>query len=125
MSKSDNRERRKYSRFSLDNGAYAVIDSKPAPLGHIIDISSDGMSFLYAGGGLEVDRTMELGIYLYSQDISIDELPARVVSRAEVKKDNLFDFVVLIRYGLQFHNLAREQKIEVMELLKNFSDKIV
>ncbi len=125
MSNRDKKEQRKYSRFSLQNDAYAVIDSKPAPLGHLIDISIDGMSFLYAGGGLEVDRTLELGIFLYSLDVAIDELPARVVSMVEVKKDNLFDFVVLMRYGLQFHNLDREQKIEIMELLKNFSDKIV
>lgn len=109
----------------MNTGAYAVIDNKPSEMGHLIDISTDGMSFLYAGGGLDVDRKLELGILLYSHSIYVNKLPARIVSRVEVKNDSLFDFVVLMRYGLQFNNLDRVHQEEIIELIKNFSSNIV
>ncbi len=121
----NNEERRQYTRFSLDSGAFAVIDNKPNILGHILDISTNGVSFLYAGGGLEINRTMELGILLYTHDLYLDSLPARIVSEVEVKNDSLFDFVVLMRYGLQFNHLDRERQVEVIELIKKFSDRVV
>jgi c-di-GMP-binding flagellar brake protein YcgR len=114
-------ERRKEPRHKTESGTCAVIDDSYIHLGHIIDISEGGMSFIYAGSEFPTHDTLELSIYLYNKNFFIDKIPARVVSNFKIPHENLFDFVVLMRCCLQFDDLSDNQRIDLINLIQSYT----
>lgn len=123
---SDNpKERRGSPRHRAESGAYAVIDERHVDIGHIIDISDGGISFIYAGSDIQTNEALDLSIYLYNQDLFIKKIPSRVVSNFKIQHEKLFDFVVLMRCSLKFDNLDKTQKEQLAYLIKNFTSGLI
>jgi c-di-GMP-binding flagellar brake protein YcgR len=114
-------ERRTEPRHKTEGGACAIIDDSYIHLGHIIDISEGGMSFIYAGSELPARNTLELSIYLYNNNFFINKIPARIVSNYKIPHESLFDFVVLMRCSLQFDALSDNQRIDLINLIQSYT----
>ena len=121
----DGQERRKEPRHKVDSGACAVIDDSYIDVGHILDISDNGMSFIYAGAEIPQNEALELSIYLYNKELFIDKIPSRVVSNFKIPHESLFDFVVLMRCSLKFNSLDESQRDQLSYLIRNFTSGYV
>jgi hypothetical protein len=120
MSDHEN-DRRKEQRHRAESGACAVIDDTYIDVGHIIDISESGMSFIYAGSEIPTHEALDLSIYLYNNDFYIDRIPARVISNFRIPHQSLQDFVILMRCCLKFDNLTEQQRNQIEFLIKNYT----
>ncbi len=114
-------DRRKEPRHKAESGACAVIDDTYIDVGHIIDISESGMSFIYAGSEIPTHEALDLSIYLYNNDFYIDKIPTRVISNFTIPRQSLQDFVILMRCCLQFDNLSEQQRNQIEFLIKNYT----
>jgi hypothetical protein len=100
-------EQRKYKRFEIENGAFAllrsspaglsrikkmgigeiavaVFRSNPAKLGPIIDISMGGLAFRYVGSQKPSDKSLELDILVAGYGFYLSDLPFIPISDFEV-----------------------------------------
>jgi len=118
---SDAKDRRKYNRFKIEDGAYAIISHDVSRLGHIIDISKKGISFSYLGSDTIEQNEIDIDIFMYHHNYYLDKVPSKVVSNFRITNDSLFNFVTLMRCCLEFKDMPEDKQAEVEYLIKTFS----
>jgi hypothetical protein len=104
-------ERRRYKRFLVQEGAFAVFGSHVSEVGQIIDISRDGLSFRYIANG-DRDRangSSELEIYLAEKSFCLEKVPVKTVWDFEMADQFPSSPMTMRRRGVQFGELTQEQ----------------
>jgi hypothetical protein len=105
-------ERRRSQRFSLRDGGIALMTpSGPYStiVGHILDISTGGLSFRYVSDAALGDRASEVTLASAENKSYLRGLPVRTVSDFEIAKVP-FGVMSPRRYGLKFGELTEEQR---------------
>lgn len=104
-------ERRRSRRFRLRDNGIALL-TPPGPhstiVGHILDISTGGLSFRYVSDVALGDKASEVTLTSTDNKTSLRRLPVRTVSDFEIAKAP-FGIMSPRRYGLKFGPLTEEQ----------------
>ena len=111
-------ERRKFKRYKVAYGAYAVAGPEAAKLGQIKDISMGGLAFNYLADEARSQRCNELDIIIRQYSMRIEHLPVKTVSDFELAQKNVFSTVKLRQLGVQFGELTPDQTTQLEHLLK-------
>ncbi|MBU0485928.1 MAG: PilZ domain-containing protein [Proteobacteria bacterium] len=109
----DFKNRREHKRFLVKDGVFALDSTR---FGSILDISLGGLSLSSLsqhGWSLHVYDT---GIILSENDIYLRDIPFRITSKTEMKNEESFSTIKIIRIGLKFGSLDNQQ----LTSLKNF-----
>ncbi|WP_456473534.1 PilZ domain-containing protein [Desulfolithobacter sp.] len=101
------RDRRRFPRYRVKDGALAFIGTVP---GAIVDISEGGMAVHYAVFGREPNRNLRLDIFLGSDDFLLKDIPASIVNDTTLDPDAPFRAVQVKRFSLRFGELTDQQK---------------
>jgi hypothetical protein len=111
-------ERRKFQRYKVAYGAYAVAGPQAAKLGQIKDISMGGLAFNYLADEARSQRCNELDIIIRQYSMRIEHLPVKTISDFELAQKNVFSTVKLRQLGVQFCELTLDQTTQLEHLLK-------
>jgi len=109
-------EKRKESRFWIQEYAYAVLRPTSKKVGQIVDISRGGLSFRYPDTGEERVESLELDIFLVGDEFHLDRVPFRTVSERELDVELPDHAMTMKQCGVKFDRLTQEQ-IEGLDLL--------
>lgn len=108
-------ERRKYKRYKVKAGAYAVDTAKP---GLIEEMGLGGMSLHYIERKTWPEDTCLLDI-VFGEDEScrLDRLPYRVVSEHETHDDNCTETKVVMKRRIAFGDLTTDQEAKLKDFI--------
>jgi hypothetical protein len=122
------KERRRYQRYSVKPGVFALLGPDSSRMGRIIDISPDGLAFLYKNGRDKLAR-------FYKMSILFDDSPdssyspfifnVKVVSDVEIENESPFSSAVIKRFGMQFDDLTYYQKAWLAECIRDHTNGVV
>lgn len=144
MANTPNPERRRHTRFRMKNRmfavvlskhnqpyriqsmskgeiAIAVIKSKPARMGEIVEISQNGLVFHYLENGREFAQLGEMDIIFTDDDFHMARLPFRPIMETAVEADAPFDVLEMRRMTVEFGGLTAKQKRQLQHVLKNYT----
>ena len=94
-------ERRKYTRFKVRDCSFAL----HSRYGPIVDISLDGLAFLYVQSEQGAKEPVDSGMLFSGATLCCDKVPVRGISDQVAASEDL----PLRRRGLQFADLNQEQ----------------
>ena len=108
-------ERRKFKRYKLKNGAYAVDTAKP---GLIEEIGLGGMSFYYIErkNWPEDNYCLDI-VFGDDDDFRLDKLPYRVISDHEISDDIFTEAKVVKKRRVAFGDLSTEQVVKLKDFI--------
>ena len=115
-------ERRKYTRFQMKPGAYAVLSPNLVKLGQIIDISLGGLAFRYIRYGTSEIEQPDNGILLYGKNMYVDRIPFDIVADVKLSKPGIFSSVLMNKYSVQFKALNNDQMNQIESFIKSHLD---
>ena len=111
-------ERRKYQRYKVAYGAYAVARPEGGKIGQIKDISMGGLAFNYLANEVRSQHCNELDIVIRQSNMRIKDLPVKTISDFELAQKNVFSVVKLRQLGVQFGDLTQIQTSQLEHFLK-------
>ncbi len=109
------RERRRFPRYRVKEGALAFLGAVP---GNIVDISEAGITVHYVMLTSEPVPSDCLDIFYSSDDFYLPDLPSRLVSDMNSLDETPFSALRVKRLGFQFGELTPEQKRKLQEFIK-------
>lgn len=115
-------EQRKYKRFYVQNGTYAMLKYKPAVMGQIINMSKDGLAIRYADGEQQLCDSNVLDIFMTENSFYIEKLQVKTVSDREVTDKHSSDSNKARERGVQFDRLNPIQLFQLYYLLQNYTE---
>ena len=121
MTKEENIERRKYTRFRAKDGALIEVRSHRGRLGEIIDISKGGLAFRYIDIGDRPKGSFELDIFLKKTGFRLEKVPAKTISDLKTRKYFPYSSTKTRRQGVQFGELTRNQLSKLEDFIKNYT----
>ena len=108
--KEDYSERRKHNRFNVKEGGLVFINSEPAIVGKIADISLVGMAFFYVQKEGQVCDEYELHILFAEDSFFLDIDKFRTILDFEIHNDTESSSYPTRRQSVEFCNLNVSQK---------------
>ena len=115
-------DRRKSRRFLARKNTLVSVQPRPLLIGKIIDISAEGLSFIYFGHRRKFDRSSELRIFMAGlrKVISPERLPFKVIlDRPPAQKIFPQNLLKIRKCGVQFGSLTNSQKAKLGYFIKN------
>ncbi len=116
-------ERRKYKRYKVQDGVFAVLGPQSSRMGQLIDISNGGAAFYHKDTREMSEKNDELSILFDNNQTSVSYGPlkfqAAIVS--EVTVDNGRTSNATRRCGLEFKNLTYYQRAWLIECIQNYT----
>lgn len=104
---TENRERRKYTRFRVTEGAFAFINKIPFTIGNISENGVQLQSVVFDGSPNE---EMLLDFFLQNDNFYLQDLPVRLVRFQRKYSCSPFSNTEIKFFGLQFGELTQQQK---------------
>ena len=117
-------ERRKHKRFEVLDGGFAVFMpdwSHFAISGKIIDISRDGLAFLYLTNEDRSNAPFELDILSAYHGFWLGMLPVKTISDFEIADEGIVGSITTKRCGTQFGELTQKQMSQLEYFIGNFT----
>jgi len=109
-------EQRKHQRHQVQADAFVVFTPYHEKLGHIIDISMDGLAFRYTDVGQPSNESSKLDMFFADNRFHLNKVPFKTISDYEI--DPLMSFR---RCGVQFGQLTDNQKIQLTHFIKTYT----
>ena len=108
MSKSN--EKRKHTRFTVSDGAFAFINNIPFT---VRNISKGGLHLQSVSFDDSPSDDMLLDIFLKNDNFYLQNIPVRLVRLQNINPSSSFSRVHIKCFGLQFRELSPQQKIRI------------
>ena len=125
MGNLNNSERRAHKRFSVKEGAFAVIkeqqDTK-ATIGQVIDISESGLAFKYMARSEPVKVAHKLDIFFSGQGVQLKNISFKIISDFGIENSFMFSSILMRRGCLQFQNLTQIHRDQLNEFIQKYTD---
>lgn len=107
-------ERRKHKRLQVEDGAFVLLSRDSAILGHIVEISMAGLTFLYITSGKPPNGSSELEVLLPEQleddrSFYFDKVPFKTISDFAIPNELSLGSITIRRCGVQFGGLTPSQ----------------
>lgn len=103
-------ERRREPRYRLGDGAIAVTANSP---GHIQNISTGGLSFVYMHNEAPTPEGSTVDILDGQNDFFMEAIPCRIVSEKVLLNESAFSMLRMVQRSLEFGPLSREQRLHL------------
>ena len=120
-------ERRKHMRFEVREDAFVMFGPKSlhsVMAGKIIDISWDGLAFLYVTSKKRENGSFELGITFPYQGFYVGKVPVKRISDFEIAEEDREGHVMTRRCSVKFGKLSQDQIYELEYLMRIFTNKV-
>lgn len=111
----------KIKSMSKGEIALAVMKSKPACMGEIVEISRNGLSFHHIDNGVDLSQFSEMDILYTDEDFHLSRLPFKTVKETAIEGDVPFDVLSMKRLTVQFEDLTPKQKGQIDHLLEHYT----
>lgn len=111
----------KIKKMSKGEVALAVMKSKPACMGEIVEISRNGLSFQHIDNGADLSQFSELDILYVDEDFLLSRLPFKTVNDTAIEGDAPFDVLSMKKLTVQFVDLTAKQKGQLDHLLEHYT----
>lgn len=111
---ADASERRENARFTVDGNAVAVMGPVDNGLGHVIELSLSGFSFICDEGGAIASQVEENLTFFGFETMCLGRVPMTCVS--DMPETDEQGEVIRRRLGVRFDKLSKSQK----EQLRHF-----
>lgn len=115
-------ERRKFTRFRPQDGAYAALRGDFTKVGKIYDISLNGLAFRYFAEKTQDENFFHVDIFLTNNGFHLAGVPCTIIY--DVKEATFgLDGVLPYRCGMKFGSLIEEQENKLKYFLNNHATK--
>ena len=125
MVKSDggNKERRRYRRFRLKQGTFALLTGSRrefAPIGQMVNLGRDGASFLHFSPHVRLPprRLWKLTVVTSDNLFYLGEVPVKVVFDSVMATE--FPASRTRRCGVKFESLTHRQQVKLEKLMRDY-----
>jgi hypothetical protein len=113
-------ERRKYKRFRVPKNAFVLLRPHDSEVGQIIDISSKGLAFDYAGSEQLSSELSELDILITDNHFRLNKVPYKTVSNFETY-ESPSGSIRKRRCGVQFGGLTESQISQLKHFIQRYT----
>lgn len=113
-------ERRKFTRFQVQDNAYAALRGNYTKVGKIYDISLNGLAFRYLAEKVFSENFNRVDIFLSNNGFHLSGVPCSVVCD-ERECTYISPTITPYRCGLKFEGLNEKQKNELEFFLDNYT----
>ena len=117
-------ERRKHERLQTEYGAFVILPSHEKKVGRIVDISPDGLTFIYHTSGEGSAMATELDIFVAGSPVQMYTIPCRTISDVEIESD-IHRSLIIRRCGMQFGMLEKDQMFQLNYLIQHDTIPVV
>jgi hypothetical protein len=111
-------ERRKFTRFRVQDDAFAALRGNFSRVGKIYDISLNGLAFRYITNKNPDKMFTLVDIFLTNNGFHLYEVPCTIIYEVKETTNRLND-VVPYRCGIKFGSLDEEHQKELAFFLEN------
>ena len=121
MDKAASVEKRRYKRFTVQDGTFAALRNHDVTLGIIKDISQGGFAvhYIVSGNLLHCPVTIDA---LFKRDICyLQGVPVKIISDLEVDDRPAFSSIPTRRCGMQFQEMTPSLKSQVEGFIEKFA----
>ena len=117
-------ERRKFTRFRVQDDAYAALRGDSTKVGKIKDISMNGLGFKYHTEKICDETFNHVDIFLSSNGFHMSGVPCTIVND---KKECVYTSqgIALYRCGLKFEKLNEKHKKKLEFFLNNYTTGVL
>jgi len=102
-------ERRKFTRFRVQDDAFAALRGNFTKVGKIYDISLNGLAFKYLAEEIINEKLGRVDVFLSSNGFHMSEIPCTIIYDEGESTSNS-NAVSSYRCGLEFKALKEDQK---------------
>lgn len=113
-------ERRKHKRFRVPRNAFVLLRPHDAEVGHIIDISPDGLAFDYTGDRDVTKELSSLDILISDNGFHLNGVPCKPISSVDTYESPAGS-IKRKRCGVQFGGLTEEQISQLERFIKDYT----
>jgi hypothetical protein len=117
-------ERRRHERVQIQDGAFVILPSHYRKVGRIVDISPDGLTFIYHTSDEGSVMATELDIFVAGSPIHMYTIPCRIISDFEIDSD-IHRSMIERRCGVQFGTLNQGQIFQLNHLMQHNTIPVV
>lgn len=118
-----NKERRRYRRFRIKEGTFALLTgSRPGsgPVGRMVNLGPDGASFLHFGPHVRLPphRLWKLTVVTSDNLFYLGDVPVKVVFDSVMATE--FPATRTRRCGVKFERLTHRQQLKLEKLMRDY-----
>lgn len=117
-------ERRKFKRFHVINGAFAVPESRAGEGGQILDIGRGGLSFLYVEDRRRSHWSFTMDILLNNIGFYMEQIPVKTVADVEVLNRIPFSVIPTRRCCVEFLDLTWHQESQIDHFIHKYTTNL-
>lgn len=110
------KERRRYTRYKVREGAYAALSPDSTKMGQIVDISRGGLCFRYIVQNDGFDENKETHVFVGDEGIYLEKMPNRVVEDTPVDSGDLPGAILMGSKGMR---MIRQRRLCFGDLTGN------
>jgi hypothetical protein len=114
-------ERRKNTRYQVNDNAFAVINPEPVRLVPILDIAMDGIGVYVNNEDKLLKKATKIEIMLADCSFYLENLPFESVSDTKILPENSSSIVDGRRCSLKFGKLTPGQRSELKYFIRNYT----
>ena len=114
-------DRRKYPRFKVQDGAFAILWPNFTKLGQIDDIGANGLAFSYIAGEDISMESSELDILTNDNAFYLEKMPCDTVYDIEVVNESPLFPMKMRRLGMRFGELTQKQSSQLDYFISNYT----
>ena len=120
----DKNERRKHTRFSIKDVAFAILRTdEDEELGQITNISKGGLAFQYFVGNRELQKADRLDVLLAENGLHIDDIAFHVVDDYELANELPFSSITKREQRVYFDSLTDSQEEGIDSFIKEHTHR--
>lgn len=114
-------ERRKFTRFRVQDDAFAALREDYTKVGKIYDISLNGMAFRYLSEKIPKETFSQVDIFLTNNSFHLTGVPCTILY--DIKESTYFENneVLPYRCGMKFESLKEEQQKHLEFFINNYT----
>jgi hypothetical protein len=115
-------DKRKFKRFDVKEGAFAVLCYKPTIMGQIINMSINGLGVIYKGKRLP--ESSQIDMFIKTAGFNLEEIPVKTISDHKIGGKFPFRSANIWHRSIQFGELTDEQKSQLGQFLELYTSMI-
>jgi hypothetical protein len=114
-------ERRKYKRFPVREGAYALLKNDSSKLGQIKNISRGGLAFSYINDGEQMNESFKIDIFISKVGYCLKDIPSKKISDLHIDNKLPFSTFSIRQARIQFNELNHSQLSQLDNFIRDYT----
>ena len=114
-------ERRKYKRFLVQEGAYALLKNNSSKLGQIKNISRGGLAFSYIVDEEQMHEAFKVDIFISKIGYCLKDVPSKKISDLHLDNRLPFSTFSIRQAGIQFSELNQSQLSQLSDFIRDYT----